>query len=361
MPGRRLLRVALNDAEELLSKFEGRLRARFSEAGADQYVWVMKDLMRLATTLSGRSVSAVELFTDAGLMGQALASGQDSTCARPISAWLAAQRRSVARSFALLMADELAMAGISDAADRVTDALRRVAEPVGTRFRLPVGWPRGRGGPMPTEEQIESLRRQMLAEPGWVGLRNAAIIMILVTRGQRIGALLRLDGTDLHRLPDGQVRMCLQAKSSREPFELAVPHEVQETVEAYISTYNDWARVVGKAERIGFGISGAVWRNVAGQRLSYQQWTAELSMACKLAKVPHVTSHGFRRAFASRATVRVPRSIAALAGNWRSPRRMDDHYVQPSLARLQHQLVMLSSTRTRTPDKLPVQAFAEVG
>ena len=68
---------------------------------------------------------------------------------RSISAWLASQRRSVARAFALLMEVELKQFGLPQPVRNVDQALQQVAELVGTGYRLPVGWSRGRGGRMP--------------------------------------------------------------------------------------------------------------------------------------------------------------------------------------------------------------------
>jgi integrase len=327
----------------LVEEFRQRVRARFSAATARQYTWVLRDLLRIASTLAGRRVSVQEFFADSHLLGQTLASGQASGGHRAISAWLASQRRSVSRSFALLMANEFGELGIADPEATVTAALRAVAEPVGCGYRLPVGWPRGRGGPMPTPKEADLILAAMSSEPGWVGTRNAAFVSILAERGQRIGALLKLDGANLHRLPTGQVRALLHAKSSREPFELLIPAEAAEALDAYIGAFNSWARKSGLANRIGFGVPGSFWRALNGKAWSYREWSLALAKACERAGVPRYTAHGFRRAFATRITATVPRSVAALAGNWSSPRRMDDHYVQPSLTRLRNRLSRLTA------------------
>ncbi len=335
------------DDASLLKEFRARVRRRFSEATARQYAWVLRDLVRLAGTLTERSVSLTDLFTETELLGRALVSGADSHGTRLVSAWLASQRRSVVRSFALLMAHELEELGISEPSGRVTVALQGAAEPVGTGFRLPVGWPRGRGGLMPTEDEADAIRRAISAPPGWAGTRNGAFLAVLASRGQRVGALLRLDGADLHKLPDGRARVLLRAKSSRVPFEAVLSADALNQIERYVVGFNAWARVSGLADRIGFGLPGPFWRGPTGKAWSYTQWSTELSEACLQAGVPRVTAHGFRRAFASQATTVVSRPLAALAGNWTTPRRMDDHYVQPSLTRLRGQLSGLSASQDR--------------
>ena len=335
----------------LLQEFEGRVRRRHSEATARQYVWVLRDLLRLAATLSGRTVSVCQLLAERNLLGAVLACGKDSSCSRLISAWLASQRRSVVRSFALLMAQELEALEISDASGRVTEALQGVAEPVGSGYRLPVGWPRGRGGPMPSEGEADAIRRAIGGRPGWAGARNAAFLALLAGRGLRVGALLRLDGANLHKLRDGRARMLLHAKNSREPFEVIVATEALDQLEDYVAAFNAWARASGLRDRVGFGLPGPLWRGSSGKTWSYAQWSRELTDACLRAAVPRVTAHSFRRAFATRATARVARSLAALAGNWSSPRRMDDHYVQPSLTRLRRQLSNLAATQGISPQE----------
>ena len=337
-----LIAITKRDAN-LLDEFARRLRRRYSEATARQYAWVLKDLTSLAGTLSGRTISLEQLFTKPDLLGRTLARGTDSKDSRMISAWLASQRRSVLRSFALLLEQELEALGISDPSGRVTQVLQATAEPIGSGYRLPVGWPRGRGGPMPSDEDADAIREAISDRPGWSGNRNAAFLAVLASRGQRVGALLRLDGSNLHRLPDGRVRMLLHAKSSREPFEVVLPAEALNQFEAYIVGFNYWAQATSLPQRIGFGLPGTFWRDHSGKTWTYEDWSRELSEACLRAGVPRVTAHGFRRAFASRATTFVPRSLAALAGNWSSPRRMDDHYVQPSLTRLRRQLSNIAS------------------
>jgi integrase len=211
---------------------------------------------------------------------------------------------------------------------------------------------------MPTPEEAEAILAVMSSEPGWVGERNAAFVSILTERGQRIGGLLKLDGANLHRLPNGQVRMLLHAKSSREPFELLIPAEAAEALDAYIGAFNSWARKSGLANRIGFGVPGSFWRALNAKAWSYREWSRELAEACERAGVPKHTAHGFRRAFATRITATVPRSVATLAGNWSSPRRMDDHYVQPSLTRLRTRLSRLA---VESPPRLDTSEPVLVG
>ena len=330
--------VTKRDAD-LLDEFARRLRRRDSKATACKYTWVLRDVIRLAGTLSGRPVSIHGFFNKPDLMGRTLARGTDSTDSRMISPDLVSQRRSVIRSFALLLEQELEALGISDPSERLTRALQATAEPVGTGYRLPVGQPRSRGGPMPSEEEIDAIREALIDRTdGWASNRNAALLSVLVARGVRVGALLELDGSNLHRLPDGRVHMLLHAKSSKEPFEIVLPAESVNQFEAYIAGFNEWAQVSGLSQRIGFELPGPFWRGDSGKIWPYRAWSRELSEACLSAGVPRVTSHGFRRAFATHAVTLVPRSLAALSGNWSGPRRMDDHYVQTSLTGLRKQL-----------------------
>ena len=203
---------------------------------------------------------------------------------------------------------------------------------------------------MPTPEEADALVQAMRSAPGWLGPRNAAFLLTLARRGQRVGALLRLDGCDLHRLPNGGVRIILSAKSSPRPAELAVPDVVQTELERYIHDFNHWAKSTSLPYRIGFGVPGAFWRGDTGKRWSYENWRRELHSACQQAETPRLTAHSFRRAFATEAVSVVSRSLAALAGTWTSPRRMDDHYVQPAISKLTTRLANLANGRRPGPE-----------
>jgi len=109
----------------------------------------------------------------------------------------------------------------------------------------------------------------------------------------------------------------------------------------------------GRSE-IGFGLPGPFWRAKSGASLTWAVWTRILKAAAERAGVPVATSHAFRRVFATAAAARVGRSLASLAGNWSSPRRMDDHYVQLSHTRLREQLTNLAVAPTADPTHLPV-------
>ena len=154
--------------------------------------------------------------------------------------------------------------------------------------------------------------------------------------------------------------MLLHAKSSREPFELTLPAVATTMLEAYIDRFNAWARASASGQRVGFGVPGPIWRGSSRRPWRYSGWSRELADACTEASIPRFTAHGYRRAFASQATTLVPRSVAALAGNWTSPRRMDDHYVQPSLTRLRTRLARLSTASIEPQaEDCPTQALVE--
>jgi hypothetical protein len=194
---------------------------------------------------------------------------------------------------------------------------------------------------MPTPEEAALVLDELASAAGWAGYRNAAIATILRRRGQRISALLELDGANVHRLPDGRIRIIVRAKSARQPAELDLPPDLAMAMSAYVDDFNAWARKHGLAIKVGFGMHGAFWRHDTGHRLTCRVWTRILKHAAVQRGVTPFPSHGFRRAFATEATQALPRSVAALAGGWTSNRRMDDHYVQPSLTKLRRRLANL--------------------
>ncbi len=354
---RRASAKSLSAVEPLVALYDKRIATRWSAPTRQQYRWVLRNMLDLASNLAGRSVGLLELLQAEPLLGQTLASATAADGRREVTAWLVAQRRSVLRSFIELMDPELRREGIRDAGDALVRALRSVAEPVGTGYRLPGGRPRGRGGPTPSIEELAAIQDELARKPGWRGARNEIILGLMTLRGVRIGGLLGLDGASAHRLPDGRVRCLLRAKSKREPYELAVPGSLIEPLARYVEQFNAWAQASGLPDRIGFGTPGRFWRNDLGRPLTYQTWTTELKQACVSAGLPVYTSHAFRRAFATTSTTVAPRATVAIAGNWTSTRRMDDHYVQPSITRLRQSVASLPS---RPEEVLPVETGSPV-
>lgn len=330
----RSARSRARNPQPLLQIFRERLARRYSPATARQYAWVLGDLIRLASRHAGHPLSVIDLLHHSELLGRALASGERGASEELVSAWLASQRRSVVRAFARLMRAELAAASIPDGEQLITDALRQVATPVGTGYQLPVGWVRRRGGTVASGAQTEGILRHMGNAAGWKGSRNRAFLLILSQRGQRVGALLQLDGASAYRLPNGETRLLLRAKSSRTPAELTLPVTAAQALDQYIHGFNAWALVRGLTVRIGFGVAGPIWRTHTGGAWSYEGWRAELASATTATGAPGLTAHSFRRGFATEAVTVVPRALAALAGNWTSTRRMDDHYVHPDPRRI---------------------------
>ena len=348
---------SLPPEDPLVALYDARVATRWTVPTRRQYRWVLRNTLELASTLAGHSVGILELLQDEALLGQTLASATTADGSREVSAWLVAQRRSVLRSFIELMEPELRLEGITDAGDALVRALRSIAEPVGTGYRLPGGKPRGRGGPTPSIEEISVIQEELTHKPGWRGIRNEITLSLMTRRGVRVGGLLLLDGVRAYRLTDGRMRCFLRAKSKREPYELAVPDDLIGPMIRYIEQFNAWAQASGLPDRIGFGTPGRFWRNDLGRPLTYQTWTTELRRACVSAGLPVYTSHAFRRAFATTSTTVASRATVAIAGNWTSTRRMDDHYVQPSISRLRQSVARLPS---RPQLALPVETDSPV-
>ena len=351
---RSLPRESHQASDDLLILYEKRIAARWPNRTKQQYRWVLRNMLALACNLAGQSVSILEVLRDEQLLGQIFATATTADGKRPVSAWHMAQRRSILRSFVEIMEPELRCEGIVDAGDALIRALRSVAEPVGTGYRLPVGATRGRGGPTPSQEEIAAIQHELSSKPSWRGCCNEAIFSLMVRRGLRIGSLLTLDGASAHRLRDGRMHCFLRAKSKREPYELIVPNDLTELLSRYVEQFNSWAKASGLPDRIGFGVSGLFWRNDLGRPLTYPAWTNELKQACIAASVPVYTSHAFRRAFATNATAVAPRPTVATVGNWASKRLMDDSYCQRSLSRIEQSVARLPSRPA-----LPIPAETE--
>ena len=328
---------------DLLTLYDKRIAARWTKRTNQQYRWVIRSMLTLAGNLAGRNVDVLGLLRDGQLLGQVLATATSPDGKRLASASHMAQRRSALRSFIEIMEPELRREGMVDAGDALVRALRSVAEPVGTGFRLPVGTTRRRGGPTPSIEEVAAIKKELSSKPDWHGFRNEAIFALMNRRGLRIGSILTLDGANVHKLRDGSIRCFLKAKSKREPYQLVVPDDLIELLTRYVEHFNTWAKAYGLSNRIGFGVPGCFWRNGVGHPLTYRAWTSELKQACVRAGVPIYTSHAFRRAFATNSIAVVSRPQAACVGNWSSTRLMDDSYCHPSLPSLRQSVAKLPS------------------
>ena len=223
-PRRRRASVkSLPVVEPLVALYDARVATRWTEPTRRQYCWVLRNLLELASTLAGHSVGILELLQDEALLGQTLASATAADGRREVTAWLVAQRRSVLRSFIELVEPELKLEGITDAGDALVRALRSIAEPIGTGYRLPGGKPRGRGGPTPSIEEILVIQEELTHKPGWRGTRNEIILSLMTRRGVRVGGLLLLDGVRAHRLTDGRMRCFLRPRASASPMSSPCP------------------------------------------------------------------------------------------------------------------------------------------
>ena len=181
----------------------------------------------------------------------------------------------------------------------------------------------------------------------------------MTRRGVRIGGLLRTRWSAARTgLPDGRIRCFLRAKSKREPYDLAVPWLPRSS--CWPGTLTSSTHGPKRPGCLTASVSaprGRFWRNDLGRPLTYQTWTTELKQACVSAGLPVYTSHAFRRAFATTSTTVASRATVAIAGNWTSTRRMDDHYVQPSITRLRQSVARLPS---RPQQALPVETDSPV-
>lgn len=317
------------DDDSLVSAYLGRLAARgAAAAGMNAYRYQLRATLRSARRLSGRTVTPVELFGDAHLLGRALVD-EVSTTGAQLSKWTLAQRRSAVRSFAALMRPELLSLLGAEPSAVVERALREVAERVGGGYRLPGGRPRRRGGCVPTPDEVNRVLAVLGRAPGFVGLRNRAFFGLLVATGCRVNALRSLDGTACVLMPSGRLRLYLHEKGKAERREVELSREAARDVQAYLEAFNRHAGNRGLQTRPRIGEPGAIWRNAAGRAWSYPDILTTLRAGCAGAGVAAFTPHALRRAFATEAASRLPRHTVALAGGWNGLERLDNHYVRP--------------------------------
>jgi integrase len=292
------------------------------------YRYQLRATLRSARRISGRTVTPVELFGDAYLLGRALVDEVSTTGTR-LSKWTLAQRRSAVRSFAAMMRPELLPLLGAEPSVVVDRALQEVAERVGGGYRVPGGRPRRRGGSVPTPDEVDRVLAVLGRAPRFVGLRNRAFFGLLVATGCRVNALRSLDGTDCVLMPNGRLRLYLHEKGKAERREVELSQEMARDVQTYREAFNRHAGDRGLQTRVRIGEPGAMWQNAAGRTWSYSDILTTLRAGCAGAGVTAFTPYALRRAFATQAASRLPRHIVALAGGWNGLERLDNHYVRP--------------------------------
>jgi len=321
--------------------------------GFEAYRYQVQFVLRLAECVVGQPVSIPELFANEALLGRVVVDDR-GVDGRQLSRWTVAQRRSAVRSVATLLRPEL-MASIGvDPHVRLDDALRRVAERVGSGYRLTGGAPRLRGGATPSMAQVVAIIDNASAEDGFAGARNAAFFSILASTGVRVNALRQLSCSDCVKVPSGRIRIFVHEKGKSKSRELELSHDESAALHTYADAYNTCAGVYEWSGRFHLGSPGLLWRGVGGHGWTYRDITATLARACEQANVGRLTPHAFRRAFASTAATVLPRHVVALAGGWQGLERLDNHYVHVApddvLRRLAAIRVLTGSPRTTETD-----------
>ena len=315
--------------DPLLSAYSVRLTARgAARKGQAEYRYQLACVLKSATRLGGQPISYAELLRDEMLLGQALVDDVAATTHAQLSRWTLAQRRSAIRSFAALMRPELLELLGEEPRTVVDRALRRVADRVGSGYRLSGGAARRRGGRAPSASQIRAVVDAVTAAPGYRGARNRAFFTILAEAGCRVNALRALDGSDCFLMPSGRLRVFLHEKGKAEPREVELSQAAADSLRAYADAFNHLAAVRQHGVRVRIGEQGPVWRNSERGSWPYKDILATLRRGCVAAEVAPFSPHAIRRAFATDAASVLPRHVVAHAGGWKGLERLDDHYVQ---------------------------------
>lgn len=300
-----------------------------ASAGVKAYCYQLHSILRIAQRHTAKPCHLVAIFDDPDLLGRVLIDDVAPATATRLSKWTLAQRRSAVRCFASVMRPELREAIGVDPHDRIDEALRTVAERVGSGYRLTGGRPRHRGGYVPTRDDVSRVIEAATQIDGYRGRRNSVFFRILAQTGTRVNALRQLNGSDCVEMPSGRMRLFVHDKGKREPREIELSRELSEELHRYIDLFNQFATGRRWKTRIRIGNASPIWRNSAHGRWPYPAIGQALQQACGDAGVPRFSPHSLRRAFATDATAVLPRYVVALAGGWQGLDRLDDHYVRP--------------------------------
>lgn len=330
--------------DKLFDLYSKRLEARTEAVKTHAaYLYQLQTVLRIAAISAGHAVTIAELFQQPQELGHALTDDRSHVTTARLSKWTLAQRRSAIRSAATLLRPELEQILGRSPHAVLNQALRLVAERVGTGYRLTGGRPRQRGGVVPTTDELAAIIAASGQEVGYRGRRNQVFLHILAETGTRVNALRTLDGGDCWIHPSGQVRLRLHEKGKAEPREVELSPETGAALHAYSRAYNQLAVAYRNPARIWLGHSGCVWRNSFWGCWPYRQIVAMLQAACSESHTRTITPHALRRFFATEAASRYPRYIVALAGGWQGLERLDDHYIAPHASDVWRKLAALEA------------------
>lgn len=128
----------------------------------------------------------------------------------------------------------------------------------------------------------------------FLGLRDQAILEVLIATGVRVSELCLLDVEDCD-VEGRQAR--ISGKGSKERIVQLESEDTLRALRAYLGAREEWvARCPGASE----GVRGAVFLNRFGKRMSEQAVRAVVSRRARRAGVAaHVTPHMFRHTFAT--------------------------------------------------------------
>lgn len=340
--------------DDLEALYEQRLRARCSERTVGTYRWLRRDMLRIASRSAGRDITLLDLFRELELMGRVLVTDECEDGSRASKSTIA-HRRTAIRSVATLLNAELRETIGRDPHDIVRDALRAVAERRGAGYRIAAGTSRTRGGPTPTNEELDTILGVLGQGRGWDAQRNRGFFLLLARTAARVNSMRILDGADCAVLPGNRVRLLLHQKNGDAKHEVELDRESVDALRLYVAMFNRAMQLLGKRDRIVLGQPGPVWRSAGGGRWSESAVRRTIRSACADAGLQDYTPHALRRLWANGAAEVLPRWEAAQAGGWRGTERFDQHYVAPSRARTWRKLARLtygSSTSGATEPNL---------
>lgn len=346
---RKSRRSPTEDSDPLLDTFRRRCRAQHKPRTAEQYTWTLRSALDLAIEVTGRSFTVAGLFKDVDALSLSIATDRRVGGGAKLSMWTIASKRAGIRCVARLLTPELRSLGIPDPLQVIDRALQRRSTRIGTRYSLPGGTPRGRGGKTPDVPTVRALLDALGDRQGWEGIRNQVFFEVMYLTGVRVGALTLLDGSMLRRRSDGTGQLVAHAKHGRDSGEFVIPKETMAQIDRYVTDFNLWALARGKVQRIRIGSEGALWRSITGGPMAAETPGKMLRSACKAIEIEALTPHSFRRAFATTATEALSRATVAEAGGWTGDQRMDDHYIQRSTNSVQEAIGGVRQSLSSSP------------
>jgi integrase len=246
-----------------------------------------------------------------------------------LSRYTKRQRRVV--FFAYLRAVGVPGLSFEEGLVRLDEGLRRAATRRGYRYIIAAGRPEERDPYLPSIEDIHTfLKVAGSTGNAFSGARLAAAAGLAFYHGLRPVSILGIDGNDFRR-GALQLFVTINEKAVRgkaERREIQLDPRALRLLEEYIAAHNRYGERLSRAQRVGVGVPGPLFRETSGEAWGYNALRAAFAKTCRLAGITPFPPCALRHVYASGMAAVLPLDRAASAGGWKNSHVFSKHYAR---------------------------------